>query len=1045
MTQTLAQRAEEFAARRTESLLTLAEVITPLVADALAGPRRSFAKAILTELRPYFAEVYDDADGPSRDWAYQRWSAQLRPTLRRTQADGSAAQVERIATWLATALLNGATWWAARPTATRQKRVKQWLTMRDDAVRDTHQRLHGDTVALAGTFDVGGHRLAYPGQPIGPPEVWINCRCVLWVREEEDTVTAAVSPGRQVVIVAVPADDDPVWEASSEQVPHMTVLYLGDDVPEDALPAINAAVASVATHMPAMDLPVRGREPLGDDEADVLMLDGFAMQSAREILLADPVVREAFDAAFQYPQWTPHVTLGYPATPATGEPPTDAVRFDRLAVWTEDYAGEEFLLSATPDAETDDDDYIDMGATEPDDEDEDELDDDQLRIDTASIEMEPVPWHGVLVVEGEPTGDHREFTEGAIEWREVPLPLLWVEQSTNGHDGAIVVGHATELWRDRDNPRLIRGRGVFASTPEADKVVGLIAEKHLRGVSIDIDLAELAEDEESEMTTFTKGRISAATLVAIPAFAQAFIALGTGEGVADESLVAAIDVYVSEQPWDGSASRFTPEQWKASCILHVCDGLEKSCHKLPIREPGGALSRAGVHAAAGRIGQVDAPPAAIAAAKGRLRSAYDELGEEPPDSLAASAVPGLLEDGSPPQCHYCEERATHYVLHSEGMAFVPACDEHLDQAKTDAATSVPDGTYDRGNIDAVGQYATFAPGTRDGPGWITNPVATERIRRYWVRGKGAAKIRWGQPHDFYRCRRQLAKYVQNPEWLNGLCANMHKEALGIWPGEHDADMAITASHNDSPPVCTECLDALIADGVYPADTPAPAFTMVTAARPTLPAEWFSDPGFTERTPLTITDEGRVYGHLATWGTCHIGIPGACVTPPESRTQYAYFRTGAVMTDQGSVPVGQITMATGHAGRDDSSMAAKAHYDHTGTVVCDVAAGEDGIGIWVAGALRPGVTDDQRRALQAASLSGDWRSIGGHLELVAALAVNVPGFPIPRVALAASAEGGQLSLVAAGVVDPKVREQARTGRRMDVRRRAAMLLARDASG
>src|SRR5690606_18057447 len=34
-----------------------------------------------------------------------------------------------------------------------------------------------------------------------------------------------------------------------------------------------------------------------------------------------------------------------------------------------------------------------------------------------------------------------------------------------------------------------------------------------------------------------------------------------------------------------------------------------------------------------------------------------------------------------------------------------------------------------------------------------------RLRRYWTRGPGAAKIRWGAPGDFKRCVRQLRKYV----------------------------------------------------------------------------------------------------------------------------------------------------------------------------------------------------------------------------------------------------------------------------------------------
>lgn len=187
-----------------------------------------------------------------------------------------------------------------------------------------------------------------------------------------------------------------------------------------------------------------------------------------------------------------------------------------------------------------------------------------------------------------------------------------------------------------------------------------------------------------------------------------------------------------------------------------------------------------------------------------------------------------------------------------------------------------------------------------------------------------------------------------------------------------------------------------------------------------PAAWFSNPNLTGPTPLTITDEGRIYGHVATWDTCHIADPagdGQCVTAPYSMTDYAYFHTGAVIADDGQeYAVGHITMNTGHARPADSSSAAMSHYDNTGTVVADVRAGEDSHGIWFSGAMRPSVSDENVRALRSAPLSGDWRRIGGNLEMVAALAVNVPGFPIPRTqGLVAS--GATTSLLAAGVIPP----------------------------
>jgi hypothetical protein len=63
----------------------------------------------------------------------------------------------------------------------------------------------------------------------------------------------------------------------------------------------------------------------------------------------------------------------------------------------------------------------------------------------------------------------------------------------------------------------------------------------------------------------------------------------------------------------------------------------------------------------------------------------------------------------------------------------------------------------------------------------TNPVATERLMRYWAEGEGALKIGWGTPGDFARCEVELGKYVP-PTMLAGLCSNLHKRATGARPG-----------------------------------------------------------------------------------------------------------------------------------------------------------------------------------------------------------------------------------------------------------------------
>jgi len=164
------------------------------------------------------------------------------------------------------------------------------------------------------------------------------------------------------------------------------------------------------------------------------------------------------------------------------------------------------------------------------------------------------------------------------------------------------------------------------------------------------------------------------------------------------------------------------------------------------------------------------------------------------------------------------------------------------------------------------------------------------------------------------------------------------------------------------------------------------------------------------TPITVTAEGQIYGHLARWDTCHLGF-AHCVNPPRSRSNYAYFHTGEVLTAEGErVAVGKIVMGGPHADLRKNYMEAIAHYDDSTTAAAVVRAGEDEWGIWVAGAVLAHLSDEQRAELRRSPLSGDWRRIGGGLELIGALVVNVPAFPVPR---GYSADSEPFALVAAG--------------------------------
>jgi hypothetical protein len=54
---------------------------------------------------------------------------------------------------------------------------------------------------------------------------------------------------------------------------------------------------------------------------------------------------------------------------------------------------------------------------------------------------------------------------------------------------------------------------------------------------------------------------------------------------------------------------------------------------------------------------------------------------------------------------------------------------------------------------------------------------TERLKRYWTVGEGAAKIRWGTPGSWRRCYRHLVKYV-GPKVAPGLCTNLGQRLGG---------------------------------------------------------------------------------------------------------------------------------------------------------------------------------------------------------------------------------------------------------------------------
>lgn len=166
-----------------------------------------------------------------------------------------------------------------------------------------------------------------------------------------------------------------------------------------------------------------------------------------------------------------------------------------------------------------------------------------------------------------------------------------------------------------------------------------------------------------------------------------------------------------------------------------------------------------------------------------------------------------------------------------------------------------------------------------------------------------------------------------------------------------------------------------------------------------PLDWFAAPDLDRLTPLTISNTGRVFGHIGGRDTCHVGLPG-CVTPPMGHSDYSHFHVSAQEVQGGGLlPVGTLVAGPRHADPQLAFRAAQEHYDDVDARVAKVVAGEDEFGIWVAGWILPDAKPEAVEVFKSSPVSGDWRWIGGQLELIAVCSVNTPGFPVPRARVA----------------------------------------------
>lgn len=155
-------------------------------------------------------------------------------------------------------------------------------------------------------------------------------------------------------IAAIPTPEEYVWKVSSEKIPHLTICVFDETHLQDRQTELSEFLRhAIDSQLQIFELEVIRRGPLGPDDADVLFFGDYNMRKLKDFrnsLLQNSDIQLGYNAVEQYPEWTPHLTLGYPTTPAHKDsreyPGISWVKFGSIALWTDDFAGETFNLKA---------------------------------------------------------------------------------------------------------------------------------------------------------------------------------------------------------------------------------------------------------------------------------------------------------------------------------------------------------------------------------------------------------------------------------------------------------------------------------------------------------------------------------------------------------------------------------------------------------------------------------------------------------------------------------------------------------------------------
>lgn len=1000
------------------------------------------------------------AEGVSAGETHAQLQQRMRDLFSLSGTQLGEARAERIARTEATAAFNAGVMAAAEAmTGDDKPLVKQWMTRRDSRVREAHAVADGQIQLIGDPFQVGGTELRFPGDPLGPADLTINCRCIMKtaaaprgstegdsMADDGEALSAAATEHTGAMIALVPTDEDAARLVLDGGEPvhelHLTLRYLGDaaDWSEDARAALLEAMRRASgwlTPVRANAFGVAQWNPHGDEPAWVYNVgdlrpapDEAPADGHSPSLLHDAygeVGYQMADGEFplveNHTPWAPHVCAVYSKDEQRAEmvKRTGPVTFDRLRVAFGGKVTDFPLLSSPEPTYEDEPAYLDD-------------EDGPMPENSAPPVVEwSTPDQTALAFENQQTGDGRVFAPGALFWDgDGPWPLQYADEMRGGHDGAQLAGAIQGMGRDGDR---LAGHGVlYLTQPAGLDAAMLLAQGAPLGVSVDLDDVDLEFVARPELFTEGDGDVPAvyrakmlrASVLPTPDGGW----LLTGETAPDltasdgGTVVASRKVVIAVAPDGGvppEAVRLTAAAGDPDRPTDVVLSGERS-GDLVTRITRGRVRGATLVAmpayANARIVLADTAMFASATedevtAALRSDTDYDRVLRH----VRSSRVPvGAAR-----------------VAQRMGMPVSAAQRLLARAAQRGEVVRLCRGLYTDKTTSAAADHVMYDDLTAAVTGSVDLPVAARDTTWDGPAAKGRV-FTWADG-DADKISRAFAYRDDEADPTTKVAyklgyADVVDGTLTIIPAGVSAAIGAVNGARGGVDIPAEQMDAVadklervrehVSETLNDDDSMQASAWQAMGDMPPMPAAWFREPTAAELPPGgpgVNYSNGRVYGWVAQAGEPHAGFAKKITIDGLGKIDTSHFLRQRFTLDDGSVvKAGAYTMNVGHH-RDGAECETSAcQFDDTRTVAGIVTVGMNERGMWFSGAAAPWLSEWDRKIFAATQPSYHLKKApgGGGWQLRAVLGVPVPGHSSPLLA-SAVIERTQLALTAAATM------------------------------